>query len=163
MKNLIIRHVEPDDLKQCHLIEASCYESSEAATEEKIKNRIKLFTEGFLVAELDNEVVGFINSGATHQVDLADEDFKDLIGHDPNGENIVIMSVTVHKAHQKKGIAGLLIDEFIQTMKRLTKEHIFLICKTDLIDFYKKFGFNYISRSQSNHGGFEWHEMSLKL
>ena len=42
------------------------------------------------------EVAGFVNSGAAFDVQMSDEAFKELIGHDPAGPNVVIMSVVVH-------------------------------------------------------------------
>lgn len=45
-----------------------------------------------------------------------------------------------------------------QQEKKLEKEFI-----NNLIDFYKKFGFKYIRKSDSTHGGLVWHEMVLSL
>jgi len=163
LHNLEIRTVHRGDLQRCHQIEASCYEPSEAATKENIKKRIRRYAEGFLVARLDGEVVGFINSGATNAIDLADEQFKDLIGHEPEGVNIVILSLAVHKDHQGTGVSRALLDTFIAHMRGLSKERILLICKDNLVVYYKKFGFEYVGRSQSTHGGFQWHEMALEL
>jgi len=152
-----------DDLDRCHRIEQLGYGSSEAATEEKILKRIKIYPEGFLVAAKDEEVIGFVNSGATNKVDLSDESFKDMVGHDPDGRNLVIMSVVVQENYQGQGIAGLLLRRFISNAKRTGKDNIFLLCKSPLIAFYEKYGFEYLGESMSSHGGFKWHEMVLNL
>ena len=53
--------------------------------------------------ELDGKVVGFINSGCAHEVVMSDEAFKELVGHDPDAPNVVIMSVVLDPAYQGKG------------------------------------------------------------
>jgi len=152
-----------EDLDRCHRIEQLGYGASEAATEEKILKRIKIYPEGFLVAMKNEEVIAFVNSGATNKVDLSDESFKDMIGHDPEGRNLVIMSVVVHEKYQGQGIAGLLLKRFVSNAKMAGKDNIFLLCKSPLISFYSKNGFEYLRESNSRHGGVNWHEMVLEL
>ncbi len=163
MSELTIRPVEERDLERCFEIEATSYSGDEGATKEKILKRIKTYPEGFIILENSKEIIGFVNSGATHNVELSDEEFKELIGHDPSGEHIVIMSVVVHPDYQGKGMAGKLMRSFIGAMKKLDKREIHLICQTELIDLYAKYGFDYLGESSSDHGGMSWHEMSLKL
>lgn len=160
---LSIRSVTALDLDRCFEIETVSYSGDEAASKEKILKRIKTYPEGFIVLENAEEIIGFVNSGATHSVELSDEAFKDLVGHDPSGEHIVVMSVVVHPDYQGKGMAGKLIRSFIDSMKTLGKAEIHLICQTELVKMYAKYGFDYLGESNSNHGGMKWHDMSLKL
>jgi ribosomal protein S18 acetylase RimI-like enzyme len=162
-QEVVIRQVILDDLDRCHRIEQLGYGSAEAATREKILKRINLYPQGFVVASQNGEVIGFVNSGATNKVDLSDELFKDMIGHDPEGRNLVIMSVVVHEKYQGQGIAGMLLKNFISNAKRAGKDNIFLMCKSPLISFYGQYGFEYLRESNSRHGGVKWHEMVLKL
>lgn len=159
----MIRQVKKQDLNRCFEIESMAYAGDEAASIEKIVKRIETYPQGFIVEELNDEVVGFINSGACHQVELSDEDFKELIGHDPNGKHIVIMSVVVHPDFQKQGIATKLMHAFIAQMEQLHKTDIYLICQTELIDMYAIFGYIHLGESDSDHGGLAWHEMILQL
>jgi len=163
MSKITIREVRISDLDRCYEIESTAYAGDEAASREKIGKRIKVYPEGFLVLEIEGEIAGLINSGATDHVQLSDEAFKELVGHDPNGMKIVIMSVAVHPDFQRRGYAGKLIIEFIARMKAMAKSGIFLICQTGLIDMYSAHGFEYIGVSDSEHGGLDWHEMSLSL
>ena len=163
MSDYKIRNVAESDLDRCFEIEKGSYEGNEAATREKIRKRIRKYPEGFIVLDLSGMVVGFINSGATDNVDLSNEEFKDLIGHEPNGKHIVIFSVVVHKDFQRKGLAGMLLADFINRVKRMQKKSIHLICRDILINFYKKYGFEYIRKSDSTYGGLHWHEMVLSL
>ncbi|WP_197466271.1 GNAT family N-acetyltransferase, partial [Oleiphilus sp. HI0080] len=75
----------------------------------------------------------------------------------------VVMSVVVHPEYQGKGFAGALVKHFIEQMRAMSKEDIYLICQTELIGFYEKYGFNYLAPSESDHGGRAWHDMRLDL
>ena len=57
MTDLEIRRVKDNDLDGCCRVESACY-TSDGATMEKIQKRIKLFPEGFLVAESKGKIIG---------------------------------------------------------------------------------------------------------
>ncbi len=162
MADITLRQVEEKDLERCFEIETVSY-GDEAASKEKIEKRIRTYPEGFVVLENQNGVIGFINSGATHKVELSDEAFKELVGHDASGKHIVVMSVVVHPDYQGKGHAGVLMKSFIHSMMVLGKSDIYLICQEALIGMYTKYGFKDLGPSDSDHGGLSWHEMSLDL
>ena len=163
MLDVNVRIVSERDLDRCFEIESVSYSGDEAATREKILKRIRTYPEGFVVLENEKEIIGFINSGATHKVELSNEDFKELVGHDSDGKHIVILSVVIHPAYQGRGLASKLMNNFIDRMKALGKSDIYLICQTELIDMYSRYGFVDLGPSDSNHGGMIWNEMSLSL
>jgi ribosomal protein S18 acetylase RimI-like enzyme len=163
VSKLSIRQVKESDLERCFEIELASYAGDEAASKDKILTRIQRYPEGFIVLENKEEIVGFINAGATHAVELSDEEFKELVGHDSQGEYIVIMSVVVHPKYQGQNMANKLLASFINTMSQLGKTEIYLICQTELIPMYAKHGFIHMGESDSSHGGLSWHEMSLLL
>ena len=154
-----IREATAGDTRICHGIETACFEASEAASLENIQKRQARFPQGFLVAERDQKVIGMINSGATNEPDLADEAFKAMIGHDPDGSNIVIFSVAVVPLWQGTGVSRDLLTDFIARARVLGMQRVLLLCKNDLIGYYRKFGFEDAGLSASTHGGFAWHEM----
>ncbi len=151
------------DVQRCYEIEISAYEGDEAATKEKIALRIAQYPQGFLVMEVGDEIIGFINSGCAYEVQMSDEEFKELVGHDPLAPNVVIMSVVISPEHQGKGYASMLMHTFVEQMKCMNKKTIHLMCKERHIDLYKKFGYRYIKQSDSDHGGMSWHEMLMDL
>lgn len=159
----VFRNARPTDADRCFEIETSAYEGDEAASREKIANRIRNYSEGFLVLEIEEEVVGFINSGCAHQVEMSDEEFKELVGHDPDAPNVVIMSVVVDPLQQGKGLSRALMGEFVERMRMLDKAFIHLMCKEHHVPLYEKFGYRYVRPSTSNHGGMTWYEMSMTL
>jgi predicted GNAT family N-acyltransferase len=60
-------------------------------------------------------------------------------------------------------MASKLMKSFIVIMKGLGKSDIFLICQTELVDMYARYGFVNLGTSGSSHGGMSWNEMSLSL
>jgi len=151
------------DVQRCYEIETSAYEGDEAATREKIALRIAQYPQGFRIMELDGEVIGFINCGCAYDVQMADEAFKELIGHDPLAPNAVIMSVVIAPEYQGKGYASVMMREFILLMKGMGKKTIHLMCRERHVELYRKFGYCYIKPSDSDHGGLAWHEMIMAL
>lgn len=160
---LNFRNAEPPDAERCFEIESSAYQGDEAATLEKIAKRIACYPQGFLVLESGKELLGFINSGCAHDVEMSDEDFKELIGHDPKAPNVVILSVVVDPAHQGKGHSRSLMNEFVKRMSAMGKRTIHLMCKQHHVPLYEGFGYRYIRPSASRHGGMQWHEMDMML
>ncbi len=163
MTKYTIRMVAPDDLTACHTIEARCFSPAEAAWASSIETRIQTYPEGFLVAEYDGEVVGQINSGSTYKDDITDEEFKQLIGHDPDGQNIVIFSLSVLPQFQKQGLGDQLLGSFIKQARDMGKAKVMLLCKDKLVAYYTRHGFENEGTSASTHGGEQWVEMTLLL
>ncbi|NML31717.1 GNAT family N-acetyltransferase [Paraburkholderia antibiotica] len=164
MSNTIrFRHALPTDVDRCYEIEISAYEGDEAATREKIATRIAQYPEGFLVMEIDERVTGFINSGCAYDVVMSDEAFKELVGHDAAAPNVVIMSVVLDPAEQGKGYSSLMMRTFIDSMRAMGKATIHLMCKDRHVELYKRFGYQYVRPSESDHGGMAWHEMVMTL
>ena len=160
---LSFRNARPADADRCFEIETTAYEGDEAATLAKISKRIESYPEGFLILEVGKSIVGFINCGCAHEVEMSDEGFKELLGHDPEAPNVVIMSVVVDTAEQGKGYSRVLMDEFVARMRRMDKSTIYLMCKEHHVPLYKKLGYGYLRPSASDHGGMAWHEMSMTL
>ncbi|QJI29414.1 GNAT family N-acetyltransferase [Pseudomonas sp. ADAK18] len=163
MPTLHFRNAVSEDATRCYHIEIGAYEGDEAATLEKIATRIDLYPEGFLILEVDGEVVGFINSGCAHEVAMSDESFKELVGHSADAPNVVIMSVVVDPAHQGKGYAKQLMEAFILRMKGMGKQTIHLMCKDQHVELYQRMGYRYVQPSASDHGGMAWHEMVMDI
>ncbi|AJO79670.1 GNAT family N-acetyltransferase [Pseudomonas sp. MRSN 12121] len=163
MSALGFRNAVLSDAARCFQIESTAYEGDEAATLEKISTRIAQYPQGFLVLEQAGEIVGFINSGCAFEVVMADEAFKELVGHAADAPNVVIMSVVVDPARQGQGHARRLMDEFVARMRALGKRSIHLMCKAQHVPLYERMGYRYVRPSPSEHGGMAWHEMLMTL
>ena len=163
MATPIFRPATPADTFHCYQIEISAYEGDEAATREKIAARIEQYPQGFLIMQLEGEVIGFINCGCAHQVVMSDEEFKELVGHDAEAKNVVIMSVVIDPAYQGKGYASLMMRTFVERMQAMGKETIHLMCKERHVELYRRMGYRYVKPSTSDHGGMAWHEMVMEF
>ena len=86
-----------------------------------------------------------------------------MVGHVKDGGNMVIFSLAVLPEFRGNGISKQLMVRFVEVSKFLKKAKILLICKSELIPYYQNYSFLYGGKSNSKHGGFEWHEMYLLL
>ena len=163
MNGIVIRNGRRGDLEACCHIEAACFPPEEGAGRETIRCRLRTYPQGFFVAETGGKVVGMLNCASTDKDDISDEALKQLVGHDPEGKNLVVFSLAVLPDVRKRGIAQQLMWRFIEAGRELKKETILLLCKRPLIAYYERIGFTHTGVSSSTHGGAEWHEMRLAL
>ena len=163
MSALHFRNAKPSDAARCYQIESCAYEGDEAATLEKISTRIARYPQGFLILEQAGAIIGFINSGCAHQVQMADEDFKELVGHTADAPNVVIMSVVIDPAYQGRGYSTRLMEAFVALMTASGKQTIHLMCKEQHVELYRRMGYRYVQPSSSDHGGMAWHEMVMAI
>ena len=160
---MIIRSVSIEDLDCINSIEADCFPKAEAATKKVFKERISVFSQGFLAGEIDGKIIGFINGGLTDSNSIKDDFFECMAFHNSNGKNMVIFGLDVHPNYQKKGYAKQLMHEFISMCKDKNISNIILTCKQHLIKYYEQFGYVNEDVSESVHGGAKWYDMTLKL
>ncbi len=158
-----LRPARPADADRCFQIETAAYAGDEAASRDRIAARIATYPDGFLVLEVAGRIAGFINSGCAHEVEMADEAFKELVGHDPAAPNVVILSVAVAPDHQGQGLSRVLMEAFVARMRQAGKAEIHLMCRDHHVPLYERFGYRYRRPSASDHGGLAWHEMSMTL
>lgn len=156
-----IRLAHKDDLKEIIKIESICFPPSEAASKEVMKKRFKTFGENFLVAVEDGKIVGFINGCTTDKACLPDKLYNDVTMHEPRGKYQTIFGLNVLPQYRNKGVAAMLLEEFIDLSKKREKSGIILTCKDYLIHYYEKFGFKHEGVSISSHGDAKWNDMVL--
>lgn len=151
------------DLELIANLEATCFPSEEAASKEALKERLSVYPQGFFVGEIDQEIIGFINGGATNALELEDDFFKSMDLHQENGKNLVVFGLDVHPDHRKKGFARQLMSHFISFARKTGKEKIILTCKDYLVAYYETFGYKNMGVSDSTHGGATWYDMILTM
>lgn len=163
MSDYAIREVSAGDVVACHAIEQRCFRPEEAASLKVMQQRAACFPEGFLVAEKDEQIIGFLNSGATHDEDLSNDRLKSCDSHDGTGPNLVVFSVAVHPDSQGLGVAARLLRDFLHRARLLEKKAVMLLCQPELVPYYARFGFRHLGPSGSRHGGVAWHEMKIEF
>ena len=84
------------------------------------------FTKGFIVAEKDHKIIGFIIGVKTTQY------------------NARILMLSVSKLHQRQNVGSSILTEFLKTISNEEVKYIELEVRTDnkkAINFYQKHGF----------------------
>lgn len=154
-----IRLASLNDLKSIIEIEQLCFPSSEAASSIEFEQRFQAFSENFVVAAIDNKIVGFINGATTDKPILPDELYHDVSLHKKDGEYQTVFGLAVLPLYQHKAIASELMKYFIALAYKRGKKGIILTCKDHLVGFYERFGYQCLGPSDSNHGGAKWNDM----
>ena len=164
MRKFEIMRAEKTDVDELAAVEAICFPVAEAATRESFAARLDAFGEWFFVAkDEDGKIIGLINGMATDEESIADEMFEDASLHKPNGRVQTVFGLDVLPQWRHRGVAGALMDAFVEAAKQAGREKVTLTCKKRLIGMYEHFGFRLIGQARSEHGGAQWFDMDLDL
>lgn len=158
-----IRNINMADLDAVAEIEEKCFPPNEAAKKEIIAERIRTFPENFFVAEYNGILVGFINGCTTQSSVIFDDMFHNTENHTASGHYMAVFGLDVLAEYRGRGIAALLMYEFLKHARTEGKKAVILTCKTHLIKYYEKFGFENNGVSKSVHGGETWYDMVCNL
>jgi len=158
-----IRQACIGDLDAITKVEASCFPEAEAATRISLKERIKTFFENFFVAEVDGEIIGFVNGCVINGTVIYDQLYEDSTLHIPNGDYQTIFGLDVVAECRNQGIAAQLMNYMIEVSKVAGRKGVILTCKERLIHYYSKFGYVNMGVSKSVHGGAKWYDMILAI
>ena len=160
---MIIRQAVLNDSEAIAMIEALCFPAAEAASKAILIKRLETFPTSFFVAEINGQIVGFINGAITQTPELLDELYSDVHLHQEDGAYQTVFGLDVHPDYQHQGIASKLMQHMIHMTKLRQKKGIILTCKSHLIPFYESFGYIHQGQANSNHGGATWHSMLLEF
>ena len=158
-----IRKADFQDLVALKIIEDACFPEAEAATLESLSERLKLFPESFLIAELEGELVGFVNGAVIDEPIIRDAHYHDAALHNPDGAYQSVFGLDVRPAHRKQGIAGKLLNALIDAARKSGRKGLTLCCKEEKIPYYEKFGMVNNGKSSSTHGNAVWYDMILNF
>jgi ribosomal-protein-alanine N-acetyltransferase len=128
MENLSIEKFDPSNLNEILEIEKNSFEKKEAFPKEYILELSKKWPEGFLVAKLGGEILGYV------------------IGEKGKDSGLIV-SVAVKKEWRRKGIGRRLIEKLLENFKKEGMKIIFLHVREenrDAINFYQALGFKII-------------------
>lgn len=154
-----LRNVQPTDLEQLLFIENEGFPIEEAATKEAFVERIQLILDTFIVAEKDEEILGYINGPVINQIYITDDLFETIKKNPKRGGYQSILGLAVSKQARSQGIAKILMEKMEELVEENDREGITLTCKQELVSFYEKLGFVSEGLSESKHGGINWYNM----
>ena len=161
--NIKIRQANREDAVSLAEIEAICFPKEEAASFAAFETRLENFGDCFLVAELDGEIIGFINGMVTNNQTIKDVMFEDASLHRADGAWQSIFGLDVLPGYRGRGYAAELMQAFIAKARKEGRAGCTLTCKELLIPYYSKFGYLNMGLSQSQHGGAVWYDMILEF
>ena len=160
-----LRTIRPDEAETVEAIELACFPPNEACKLPIMKQRVELAPDIFLVTveKETGKMIGYITGLATNEVHLRDEFFTEPTLHDPDGDNVMILSVAVLPEYQKQGIAREMMQEYLRRENSRNRRLVVLTCLAGKVKMYNKFGFFDCGGSDSAWGGESWHEMAYVL
>ena len=156
-----IRKADLQDLVALKIIEDACFPEAEAATLASLSERLKLFPESFLVAEVEGELVGFVNGAVIDEPIIRDAHYHDAGLHNPEGAYQSVFGLDVDPAFRRQGIAEKLLMALIDASRKAARKGLTLCCKEEKIPYYEKFGLVNSGKSSSTHGNAVWYDMIL--
>ncbi len=164
-RHFSLRKVSDDDENAVVEIEQICFPPNEACSPKSMKERVENAAQYFqvLVDVKENRIAGFINGVATEEDKFQDKFFTDISEHNPKGKNVMICGVDVLPQYEGQGLAGLMMNGYKESMKRLGKRKLILTNLQRLTHFYEKMGFVDLGIADSSWGGEEWHEMEYEI
>lgn len=151
-----------EDLYAISKVEALCFPSGEAATEEEFSQRLKYYGNHFWLIFDEERLIAFVDGMVTDEPDLTDEMYEKADMHDEDGKWQMIFGVNTIPEYRRRGYAGELIRRVIEDARKQRRCGVVLTFKDKLIDYYAKFGFiNEGISDKSQHGGVTWYQMRL--
>jgi ribosomal-protein-alanine N-acetyltransferase len=128
MENLLIEKFDPVEINEILEIERNAFEKKEAFPKEYFLELSKKWPDGFLVAKLDKEIVGY------------------AIGEKSKDSGLIV-SVAVKKEWRRRGIGRRLVEKLLENFKKEGMKIVFLHVREenrDAINFYQALGFKII-------------------
>lgn len=139
--SITIREVQPSDLESIWLIGESNSDSQDEISIEMIKERIRNHAGTFLLASLNEEIIGYIigdeltkftQSDSRKQLEAAIPDTSDFI---------TILDLAVHPDYQGQGFGTLLLAALKEVTRQQNRPGIYLLCEDELLVYFEMNGF----------------------
>lgn len=156
---MLIRNVKHDDWQAVSAIEQANFSKEEAATPQAIEERTQLIPDTFLVAESENQIVGYIEGPVVTSPELTDELFQKVSKNPISGGYVAITSLSIDENYQKQGLGTALIAAMKDVVASSKRDGIILTCHDYLIPYYEMNDFKMRGLSESTHGGSVWYDM----
>lgn len=155
----MIRKGRMEDWDAICELEKACFNEREAASEEALKERLRVFPDCFWLYEEEGKLLSMVNGCLSDEDHLRDEMYKDAELHDPEGKWMMIFGVATLPSERGKGYAGTLLKAMEEELKEKGKKGAVLTCKDFYAPYYAQFGYVNEGESQSALGGASWFEM----
>ncbi len=132
-----IREAQQTDINQICLIQESISNSLEILNREIIEERIRKHAGTFLLASLNEEIIGYIIGDELTK--FTQSDFEEAI-LDTN-DFITILDLVIHPDYQGQGFGTLLLGAMKEVTRQQNRPGIYLLCEDELLSYFEMNGF----------------------
>ena len=162
VKNIQFRQATFQDLELLAELESACFSKAEAASKERICERLKAYASCFMLMIKDHDLIGMINGMRTFENSLRDEMYENTALHSEDGTWQMVFSVCIAPKEQGRGLGHVILQKYIEQVHKNTHcQGLVLTCKERLLKFYAQHDFKDEGLSCSEHGDVQWHQMRL--
>jgi ribosomal-protein-alanine N-acetyltransferase len=165
MNNVVIRNATAKDIDFIMTIEKMCFDEDTVESEAIYLERINLFSDGFLILEVNSTFVGFISSELwIHNDTITKEMF--LVGHSiadrhkNKGNELYISSLAISPNFQGNGYGELLFNSLLSKVcaSYPSIQHLILLVGstwTNALKIYTKYDMKKIETYNDFFGGYK--------
>lgn len=158
-----ITNVTMNDLPAILRIERLGFTVEEAGTEVQYRDRIQKLRDTFLVAKMDNQVVGFVVGPATKEEYVEDWMYENTPENLQEGGHQIIFTIAVDPEYRGHSIGSKLLDAIDKNARQAKRKSISLTSLERNIPFYEKNGFENMGVADSEHASETWHNLVKQL
>lgn len=158
-----ITNVTMADLPAILRIERLGFTAEEAGTEAQYRDRIQKLAATFLVAKMDNQVVGFVVGPATEEEYVEDWMYENTPENLQEGGHQIIFTIAVDPEYRGHSIGSKLLDAIDKNARQAKRESISLTSLDRNVPFYEKNGFENMGVADSEHADETWYNLVKQL
>ena len=135
--SITIREVQPSDLESIWLIGESNSDSQDEISIEMIKERIRNHAGTFLLASLNEKIIGYIIGDELTK--FTQSDFEEAIPD--TSDFITILDLAVHPDYQGQGFGTLLLGAMKEYAFQKNRPGLYLLSRDELLVYFEMNGF----------------------
>ena len=129
-----------------------------------MRERVQYAPELFLAA-VDKEtgkIAGTLNGLATNETKFRDAFFDEISLYDPEGENVMLLGLSVLPEYRGRGIARALMDEYCRRERKNGRKRLILTCLQDKVEMYQKMNSTTMESPHPPGAAKAWHDMTRR-
>lgn len=158
-----ITKVTLKDLPEIVRIENLGFTPEEAGTKEQYQDRIEKLQDTFLIARINEQVVGFVVGPAVKEKFVEDWMYESTPKNLPTGGNQIIFTIAVDPNFRGHSIGSKLLKAMEDNAKKAQRDSISLTSLEKNLPFYLKNGFKNLGVADSEHAGETWYNLVKEL
>jgi GNAT superfamily N-acetyltransferase len=138
-----IRNIREEDITSVSTLERQIEGRDGRAMTGDLMDRVRMFPDGFLLAVIENRIVGYIETvlWKSRNFRTFEEIKRFPLFFDRDGDELYVIFVATVAAERRIGIATALLEACKEVGRRHGVTHMRLVASASLLEFYEKRGF----------------------